>query len=85
MPREAHQFPVVVVVTEAVDVVEVGITCAVEVVVAVDVAAAVDVVVAVDVAVAVEEEQDANTIDVTMMQVTRMKMAPFFIFASFYY
>jgi hypothetical protein len=79
VPRLSHHFPVDVVVTAvvtaAVDVVEVGI-------IAVD---AVDVVVlgiifVVDVvSVVLDDLQDANTIDITMRQVSIIQINPFFI------
>jgi hypothetical protein len=62
-----------VVVTGAVDVVDVGVFIA-ELVVMVDV-----LVIAVDVLVVVEEEQDANASDVTMRNVSAIQKIPLFI------
>jgi len=73
-PRLFHQFPVEVVVaavvTTAVDVVEVGVIAVVVEVVGVFVVVG---------AVVVVEEQDANTSDVTMRQVSAIQIAPFFM------
>jgi len=66
---------VTAVVTAEVEVVDVGITTAVEVIVVVP-----DVVgVVVDVFVVVDELQDANTIDVTTRRVNTIQRTPFFI------
>lgn len=74
----SHQFPVVVVDVEVVDVVaSVGVGVVIRVDVGVD--AGVDVLVVVD----VDVTQDAKTSDVIMRQVSSIKIAPLFIRASF--
>jgi hypothetical protein len=58
---------------EVVDAIDVGVVCIVVDGMVVD---------AVDVDVVIDEEQDANTIDITMRQVRTIQKAPFFICSS---
>ena len=83
VPRLSHQFPVEVavtaVVTAVVDVVDVVVCRLVVVVVVVVAAGVVEVVEVVEVVVVDFEEQDANTSDVTIRQVSTIQITPFFI------
>jgi hypothetical protein len=85
VPRLSHQFPVEVVVAVTVEVVgaiDVGIIAVVAVVVEVVVVA--KVLVTIEVLVVFDEEQDAKTREVTMSQVSAIKIIPFFICPPFY-
>ena len=87
VPRLSHQFPVevveAVVVTVALDVVEVE--AIVEVLVVVITEFVVVVVGIVVELVVVDEEQDANTIDVAKAKLSATQIIPFFIYTSAFY
>jgi len=87
VPRLSHQFPVevveAVVVTVALDVVEVE--AIVEVLVVVITEFVVVVVGIVVELVVVDEEQDANTIDVAKAKLSATQIIPFFIYTSTFF
>jgi hypothetical protein len=69
-------------VTGTIDVVEAGVTAAAVVVVVVVVAVLAVDVFTVELLVVVDEEQDANTNDVTIRQTIKIQITPFFIWSS---
>jgi len=81
VPSESHQFPVGVVVIEAVavvDAVDVGMVAVVVDIIIVVVVVG-DKLVVVEVFVLVDVEQDANTNDITIRMVSAIQMTPLFI------
>ena len=89
VPRLSHQFPVevvdTIVVTAAVDVVEVGAIVEVVVVATFEVVVVVVVDVVVGALVVVDEEQDANTSDIPRRKLSATQIIPFFIYTSIFY
>lgn len=87
MPRLSHQFPVEVVVAVTVvelDGVEVDTIIVVLVAVVELVVVAVALAVVVEAIVLVDEEQDANTNDITMRKISDNEISPLFMYASYF-